>query len=364
MDNVHKLHSMPASIVSDRDAVFTSKFWQELAARTGTKLHMSSSYHPQTDGTTERVNQCLEAYLRCFTHACPSKWAQWLSLAEYWYNMSPHSALDGKSPFQTLYGHEPRHFGLTAANASPVTDLDDWLQNRALMLRVLQQHLERVRLRMKNQADKKRVDRVFQEGDSVFLKLQPYIQSSIAPRAHHKLLFKFYGPFRVLARVGEAAYRLALPATSRIHPIFHVSQLKQALGPSCQVQAQLPTIADQFAVPVRVLQRRFRQKGLVAVPQGLIQWSDQPESLATWEDLVELRQRFPRAPAWGQAGFQGRGNVDNTAGTGTDIAAGRDGGPTQYQDLSARDSAEKRAQPKARDRRPATRYASSDWVKT
>ena len=76
MDNLHKLHSMPVSIISDR-------VWKEMAARTGTKLRKSSSYHPQTDGTTERVNQCLEAFLRCFTHVCPTKWAQWLSLAEY-----------------------------------------------------------------------------------------------------------------------------------------------------------------------------------------------------------------------------------------------------------------------------------------
>lgn len=83
MDQVHKLHSMPESIISDCDPIFTSRVWKELAAQTGTQLRMSSSYHPQTDGTTERVNQCLEAYLRCFAHACPTKWAQWLSLAEY-----------------------------------------------------------------------------------------------------------------------------------------------------------------------------------------------------------------------------------------------------------------------------------------
>jgi hypothetical protein len=75
MDHVYKLHGMPESIVSDRDPIFTSRFWKELTTVAGTQLRMSSSYHPQTDGTTERVNQCLEAYLRCFSHACPTKWA-------------------------------------------------------------------------------------------------------------------------------------------------------------------------------------------------------------------------------------------------------------------------------------------------
>jgi len=74
MDHVFKLHGMPQAMVSDRDKIFTIAVWQELFKLTGTELHMSTSYHPQTDGQTERVNQCLEAYLRCFVHACPTKW--------------------------------------------------------------------------------------------------------------------------------------------------------------------------------------------------------------------------------------------------------------------------------------------------
>jgi hypothetical protein len=134
MDNVHKLHGMPESIVSDRDNIFTSRFWREMATLIGTKLRMSSSHHPQTDGATECVNQCLDAYLWCFTHACLVKWAQWLSLAKFWYNASPHSAMDGKSPFEVLYGHSPRHFGLSPADACSIPDLDAWIQDRDLTL--------------------------------------------------------------------------------------------------------------------------------------------------------------------------------------------------------------------------------------
>jgi hypothetical protein len=82
------------------------------------------------------------------------------------------------------------------------------------------QQLERVCLRMKHQADKNRAERTFVVNDFVYLKLQPYVQSSVAPRAHHKLLFKYYGPYKILERIGEVAYRLALPTTSRIHPVF------------------------------------------------------------------------------------------------------------------------------------------------
>lgn len=73
MQQVYRLHGMPSSIVSDRDKVFTSLFWQELFRLSNATLCMSSSYHPQTDGQTERVNQCMEAFLRCFVSACPSK---------------------------------------------------------------------------------------------------------------------------------------------------------------------------------------------------------------------------------------------------------------------------------------------------
>lgn len=155
MDNVFKLHSLPEQIISDRDRVFNSLFWRQLFSLTGTTLSMSSSYHPQTDGQTERVNQCLEGYLRCFAHACPTKWIQWLSLAEFWYNTSFHSSL-GKSPFEVLYGRSPRQLGITPDSTCTVPDLEAWLAERQLMQQLLRQHLERVRLRMKHQTDKKR----------------------------------------------------------------------------------------------------------------------------------------------------------------------------------------------------------------
>jgi transposase InsO family protein len=106
MEGVFKLHGLPLAVVSDRDKIFTSNFWEQLFQSVGTKLHMSSAYHPQTDGQTERVNQCLETYLCCFTHSCPSKWSTWLYLAEYWYNTTYHSTLE-QTPFEVLCGHTP-----------------------------------------------------------------------------------------------------------------------------------------------------------------------------------------------------------------------------------------------------------------
>ena len=91
------------------------------------------------------------------------------------------------------------------------------------MSEVIRQHLNRAKQRMKKQADEHRSERQFQIGDLVFVKIQPYVQSSLAPHSNQKLAFKFFGPFRVLARVGAVAYKLELPVSSSVHPVFHVS---------------------------------------------------------------------------------------------------------------------------------------------
>lgn len=83
MQNIYRLQGMPSAIVSDRDRVFTSKLWTELFKLSQVELRISTAYHPQSDGQMERVNQCLETFLRCYVHTCPHKWSEWLHLAEY-----------------------------------------------------------------------------------------------------------------------------------------------------------------------------------------------------------------------------------------------------------------------------------------
>lgn len=311
MDYVFKLHGPPDAMVSDHDRIFTSKVWKELCRLTHTTLNISSARHPQTDGTTERVNQCTEIYLRCFVHNCPKRWKEWLSLAEFWSNTSYHSTLK-TTPFEVLYGHKPRFFGIHNVADEAMTDVATWTRDRANMVSLLRQHLNRARQYMKEQADKKRSDRVFAEGDWVYLKLQPYVQSSVAGRANHELAFRFFGPFQVLQRVGGVAYKLDLPDHAKIHPVIHVSQLRSGLPPSTPVMPELPVLDEDMLplqVPLAILEKRQIRRGHRQVEQGKIHWSGFPTSLATWEDLVPLRMRFPRALAWGQAKHKRRGNV-------------------------------------------------------
>lgn len=226
-DTVFKLHGMPLVIFTDMDRIFTSNLWQQLFKSLNIKLHMCTRYHPQTDGQTERVNQCLENYLRCMCFRQPKKWHGWLDLAEWWYNTSFHTALN-MTPFQALYGFPPPMIAESALPDSISDDTEDLLQNKELALEVIKQNLLKAQSRMKHYADKKRRERTFEVGDMVYLKLQPYRHTSLSLHKHLKLHSSFYGPFRILKKVGQVAYQLLLPEGCQMHDTFHVSQ---HLGP-------------------------------------------------------------------------------------------------------------------------------------
>nr|ABF94845.1 retrotransposon protein, putative, unclassified [Oryza sativa Japonica Group] len=308
---VFKTHGIPRSIVSDRDRLFTSKFWTTLFATWDTQLQMSTAYHPQTDGQIERVNQCLEMYLRCMTQANPKKWSHWIHLAEFWYNTNYHTYL-GCSPHKALFGVDPHYSQVPDLTLATLPDVVDVQTERQHLSEFLQQQLTRAQLRMKNKVDKGRSDRVFAVGDAVFLKLQPYAQSSVVNRPYPKLAYKFFGPFTVLERIGVAAYRLDLPASSTVHPVFHVSQLKAQVPDHTPVYTSLPSqvVLDAAdVVPEAILERRLVKRSNAAHVQVLLKWSSLPADHATWEDYHVVKTRFPDAPAWGQAETPAGGTV-------------------------------------------------------
>jgi len=124
--NVVKLHGFPRSIVSDRDKVFISSFWQHLFKLHGTSLKMSPAYHPQTDGQSEAVNKCLEMYLHCFSSDQPHQWVQFFPWAEFWYNSSFHTSM-GMTSFKVLYGNDPLSIIPTSINEDTPSDLQQQL---------------------------------------------------------------------------------------------------------------------------------------------------------------------------------------------------------------------------------------------
>lgn len=334
LDNVVKLHSLPSSIVSDRDKIFTSAFWQNLFKQLHTQLNTSTSYHPQSDGQTERVNQCLELYLRCSVAASPTKWAKWLSLAEYWYNTSFHTSL-GCSPFKALYGLEPSHGLFPVTSDATPPDVLELIQERNNLSDFLKQQLARASKCMKKNADARRSFREFQVGEQVLLKLQPYVQKSVVHRPYPKLSFKYFGPFNVLERYGSVAYKLELPTDSQVHPVFHVSQLKSYVPDHTPVFTELPT-ALQLDVanlqPEEILDRRVVKKANASYLQVLIKWTTLPASTATWEDYEVLRRRFPDAATWGQAATPAGGSV--THGGTPDEDTARASTPTGEEDAT------------------------------
>ena len=239
--NVLKLHGMPTSIVSDRDPMFTTKFWAEFFKLQGVQLAMSYAYHPQTNGQTEVANKSLEHYLRSFVGDRPTKWSEWLNLAEYWFNTNYYMATK-VTLYEALYGFALPKLLDYIPGTTKVVDVDTILQPRHSILSLLKQNLVVAQTRTKQQSDLHRTERVFQVGDQDYLRVQPYKQQFVAYRASQKLSPRFFVPYKILERIGKVAYRMELPPESAIHPMFHVSCLKAKLGEHNVSIPMLPTI--------------------------------------------------------------------------------------------------------------------------
>nr|KYP72099.1 Retrotransposable element Tf2 [Cajanus cajan] len=262
----------------------------------GVQLRLSSAYHPQTDGQSEVVNRCLETYLRwCMCSENPQQWVKWIPLAEWWYNTTYHTAINA-TPYEIVYGQPPPASLPYLPGESTVELLDRSLTKREEMLKVLKFHLRRAQDRMKQLANRHRVDRQFQVGDLVYLKLHSYRQGSVATSGNEKLAPKYYGPFPVIDKVGAVAYKLKLPSTSQIHNIFHVSQLKKYIGDAISSSVLPNHITDisDAKEPEAILDRTFVKRRGQAVTKVLVQWKNQCLEDASWEYYSDLRRRFPQ----------------------------------------------------------------------
>lgn len=152
MKEIVRLHGFPASIVSDRDMIFLSLFWEELFKLQGTELRRSTAYHPQSDGQTEIVNKALETYLRCFVGEQPRTWAKWLPWAEFSYNTSPHMTTK-LTPFKVLYGRDPPSLLRMGHGQTPVNSVEELLCERDAILDELHLQMLKAQQVMKLNAD-------------------------------------------------------------------------------------------------------------------------------------------------------------------------------------------------------------------
>ncbi|KAG1925678.1 retrotransposable element [Pimephales promelas] len=236
IDHVFRLHGLPMDVVSDRGSQFISKFWQEFCKLLGATVSLSSGYHPQSNGQSERANQDLERMLRCLVAKNPSSWSQQLSMVEYAHNSLPVSST-GLSPFKCSLGYQPPIFpslesevAVPSAHAFVQRCHRTWTRARETLLQAGR--------RMKAKADRHRSKPpVYVVGQKVWLSTKNIPLRSVS----NKLAPKFIGPVPVTKIISPVTVRLKLPpAYRRIHPAFHVSKIKPVFRSHINPPAPVP----------------------------------------------------------------------------------------------------------------------------
>ena len=273
---------------------------------------MSSAYHPQTDGQTEVANRVVEQYLRAFVHWKPSSWGCFLLWAEWSYNTSVHSST-GMTPFEVTFGRKPPSFPQYLTGTSTVAAVDDLLSQREETFNLLRRKLQKAQTRMKDIADGHRRDHEFQVNEWVLVKLRPYRQTTVARTGQSKLSRRFYGPFNIIERMGPVAYKLELPAHSRIHPVFHCSLLKPFVGSTDSVTAEtLPSGAvdnQPLMTPLAILGQKLVSKDQGLTRMVLVQWQGLHPDEMSWEEWEGLKERHHLED---KVLFEDHGNVTNS----------------------------------------------------
>ena len=284
INEVFRLHGVPHEIVSDRGPVFVSQFWREVTRLLGVELGLSTAFHPQTDGQTERVNQILEQYLRCFVDYQQTNWSSLLPIAEFSYNSSTHSSTKS-SPFLLNYGYEPYFDTSLELVPSQLSTANERVNSIRERIDFAKNELDLAQRTQKLFADRKRRELSFNVGDMVYLN-RKNIKTS---RPSQKLDFKKLGPFKIIAKIGNAAYKLQLPVSMGIHNVFHISLLQPVIPnkfPGRTIPLPPPiAVSDHMEFEVsEILDSKKTRSGI----RYLVSWVGYGPQDNTWEPIENL----------------------------------------------------------------------------
>jgi len=290
-DQVFRLHGMPRTIVSDRDSRFTGKFWTTLMKLMGTKLNMSTAFHPQSDGQTERANRTLEEMLRAYISYHQKDWDKFLPMLEFAYNNSVNPST-GFSPFLLNYGHHPLvPASLFKPSTTNVPSVSDFVEKQASALAQAQDTITEAQNRQKQHADQNRRPVPFSVGDMVLLSTEHISVAAHANRPSKKLEPKFIGPFKIIDKVNENAFKLELPPTMRQHPVFNADLLRPYVESPPDFGDRTPPRPPPDLVDGEEeyeVERILDFKMFGRTPKWLVLWKGYALEDATWEPKKAL----------------------------------------------------------------------------
>ena len=293
-DTIFQHRGWPTSIVSDRDPRFTAEVWQALNNLTGTKLNMSSSDHPQTDGQAENANKTIITSLRSHVNLFQDDWDLQLTPITFAHNDSVHTST-GQSPFFICYGYHPRTpaaFATDAPNLRPI-NTNAFIQHMTTIHRRVRQKLEKAQAAQALATNRHRHHITFTPGDLVWVE-SSFLDPPTPIGTRRKLGPKFYGPYTVLEARSDVTYKLALPATTRRHPVIHISHLKRHFGPQ-PAQVFNPPAPDIVNGEEFFHVEDFtdvRRSG--ARKQFRVKWFGYSVAESTWESAKRLEEDLPR----------------------------------------------------------------------
>ncbi|GJY03204.1 putative reverse transcriptase domain-containing protein [Tanacetum coccineum] len=272
-------HGVSILIISDRDSRFTSRFWQSMQEALGTRLDMSTAYHPQTDGQSERTIQTLEDMLRAVRCA----------------------------PFEALYGRKCRSPIMWAEVGEGQLIGPELVQETTKKISQIKDRLKAARDRQKSYADKRRKPLEFSVGDYVLLKVSPW-KGVVRFGKKGKLAPRFVGPFEIIEKVGPVAYRLDLPEElNGVHDTFHVSNLKKCLAdPTLKVpldEIQVDAKLNFVEEPVEILEREFKKLKRSRIAIVKVRWNSKRGPEFTWEREDQMKLNSMCMESWGRGSF-------------------------------------------------------------